>query len=369
MPSRRSILMAMPPTRFAGLGRPAAIAVLLAILVAVAVLLVVAADYRPPKRATGGAEGDLAMYGRVVERMRAGEGYYPAAHAELLKGDYGTRSVFNWRMPALPWLASLAPSADWADWGLRLAALAAALAAAAALATRMGRAAGVIALAALAINLVSAATPGGAVFTDIVAGVLILAAVAAYGFGRPLIGMAIALAALFLRELAAPAVLVFVLLAWYEKRRPELIAWGIGLAAFAAYFTWHALSVQAELGPADTAYASGWVQFGGLGFVLATAAFNGLIMTAPLWQTAILLPLALAGLAAWQGAMGTRAALTVAAYLLLFAVVGKPFDAYWGALYTPLLMLGFALLPAALRDLVMGLRGMPLPRPSPGSSR
>ncbi len=356
MLSRRSILMALPPTRFSGAGRLAAIAILLATLAVIGILAVVATHYRPPTMATTGAAGDLAMYGRVVERMRAGEDYYQAAHDELTNGDYGTRSVFNWRMPALPWLASLAPDAAWADWGLRLVALAAGLAAAAAVATQAGQAAGAIALVALAINLVSAATPGGALFTDIVAGVLILAAVAAYGLGRPLVGMAIALAALFFRELAAPAILVFIFLAWRERRRTELIAWGLGLAAFAVTFAWHWLQVEAALGPNDTAYASGWVQFGGLSFVLATAAFNGLVMTSPLWQTAIVLPLAVLGLAAWPGAMGRRVGLTVAAYLVVFSVVGKPFDAYWGALYTPLMMLGLALLPAALRDLVMAVR-------------
>ncbi len=356
MPSTPSILMALPPTRFSGVGRPAALAILLATLAAIGVLLIVAAHYRPPTAAASRATGDLAMYGRVVERMRAGEGYYPAAHAELSAGKYGTRSVFNWRMPALPFLASLAPSAGWADAVLRLIAIAAGLAAAAAVATQAGRAAGAIALVALAVNLASAATPGGAVFTDIVAGVLILAAVAAYGLSQPLAGLAIALAALFMRELAAPAILVFVFLAWRERRPWELTVWALGLAAFAIYFAGHALAVQAQLGPADTAYASGWVAFGGLNFLLATAAFNGLFIAEPLWQTAILLPLAALGLAAWRGAMGSRAALTVAVYLLLFAVVGKPFDDYWGALYTPLMMLGLALLPAALRDLVLGLR-------------
>ncbi len=355
MPSRSSILMALPPTRFNGIRRPAAIAILLAAIVAIGVLTIVAAHHQSSALATTGAKGDLAMYGRVVERMRAGEGYYPAAHDELIKGGYGTRSVFNWRMPALPFLASLAPNAGWADWGLRIVALAAALAAAAAVARQAGRAAGVVALPALAVNLVSAATPGGALFSDIVAGILILAAVAAYGLGRPLAGMAIALVALFCRELVAPAVLVFICLAWRAQRRQELIAWSVGLAAFAVYFAWHAASVHAQLGPNDTAYASGWVQFGGLDFILSTAAFNGLVMTSPLWQTAVLLPLVLLGLAGWRGAMGRRVALTVAAYLVVFAIVGKPFNDYWGALYTPLLMLGVALLPAALRDLAMAL--------------
>lgn len=355
MPYHRSILMALPPTRFSGARRPAAIAILLATLAAVAVLMTVALGYRPPLAAPAPDKGDLAMYARVADEMRAGKDYYATAHAELLANDYGTRSVFNWRLPALPWLASRLPSSRWADTAFRIVALAAGLAAAAAIATGFGLDTALLAAAALAVNLVSAAAPDSAVFTDIVAGVLILAAVATYGLGRPLAGVAIALLALFMRELVAPAVLVFIVLAWRERRYRELIAWAFGLAVFAGYFAWHWASVRAQLGPADVAYPSGWVQFGGLRFILATAGFNGFFIASALWQTAILLPLALLGLAAWKDEVATRVSLTVAVYLPLFAVVGKPFNDYWGALYTPLMMLGLAFMPAALRDLVLAL--------------
>ena len=288
--------------------------------------------------------------------MRGGADYYATAHAELLKGGYGTRSVFNWRPPALPWLASRVP-AGWADTILRLMAIAAALAVAAAVRRRLGTDAAVLTLVALTVNLVSTAAPGAAVFSDIVAGVLILGAVGAYGLGRPLAGVALALLALFLRELVAPAVVLFIVLAWRAGRRRELVAWALGLAAFAAYFGWHALTVHAQLGPEDIAYPSGWVQFGGLSFILSTAAFNGLMLTAPPAATAVLLPLCLLGLAAWPGGLALRVGLTVAAYLLLFSVVGKPFNDYWGALYTPLMMLGLPLLPGTLRDLARAIGG------------
>ena len=97
-------------------------------------------------------------------------------------------------------------------------------------------------------------------------------------------------------------------------------------------------------------------------FVLDTAAFNGVFITAPLWVTAILLPLALFGLLAWRGEGSARATLTVAVYLALFLFVGKRFDYYWGALYTPLLMLGLPFLPGAVRDLAGALfRRSPAP--------
>ena len=61
MPSSRSILSTLPPTRFRDVGRPAAIAVVLATLVAIAALLMVATGYQPPAAAPTTEQGDLAM--------------------------------------------------------------------------------------------------------------------------------------------------------------------------------------------------------------------------------------------------------------------------------------------------------------------
>jgi len=44
-------------------------------------------------------------------------------------------------------------------------------------------------------------------------------------------------------------------------------------------------------------------------------------------------------------------ALTLMSYLLLFAFVGKSYNEYWGAIYTPLMSVGLVFVPTALRDL------------------
>jgi hypothetical protein len=349
-----SRLKALPATRFAGIDRRMAAAIVILTAAAMLILLAVSAQYQPPKAAASAGDGDMAMYTHIVERMHGGENYYAAAHAELTAGGYGTRSVFNWRLPTLAWLESLLPSLAWASVLLGLGAIATGLTTARFVRDTSDDTTTVLVLVALAASLFACATSAAALFTEIPTGILILGSVAAYGFRRSWLGFTLALAALFVRELAAPYVLVCVYLAWRDGRRAELLAWAAGLAAFAAFFAWHWSMVQAQLTLADHAYAQGWIQFGGLPFLLAAARFNGIFMAMPLWVTAILAPLCLLGLAAWPASR--RTAISVVVYLVVFAVVGKAFNDYWGAMFTPLLMLGLAFVPAALRDLSQSSR-------------
>jgi hypothetical protein len=348
----RSLLMALPPTRFAGINRRMAAAIVVLTAFAMLALLAVASQYRPPLGAASGSDGDMAMYAHIVERMHAGVGYYTAAHEQLHGGGYGTQSVFNWRLPTLAWAESLFPSLAWANVLLGLGAIAALLTAAKLVRDTADNTTAVLAGLALAVSLFACATPAAALFTEIPAGILVLASACAYGLRRTAIGFVLALAALFIRELAAPYVLVCIYLAWRDERRTELWAWAGGLAAFSSFFAWHYMMVQGAITVGDFAYAQGWIQFGGLSFILAAARFNGMLLAAPLWPTAILLPICLLGLAAWRAPAAHRIGLTVAVYLVAFAIVGKPFNDYWGAMFTPLMMLGLAFVPAAVRDLI-----------------
>lgn len=300
--------------------------------------------------ATAGGAGDLISYQRIIARMQAGEGYYVAAHEVLVADGYGTRSVFNWRTPAWPMLLAALPSLAWAQGLLGVLALLGVLGV-----YRMMRADGgpviaAVAAGGVALSLFGIAVPESVVFSEVAAGTLILVSVAAYGNGWRMAALVAGLAALFLRELAAPYVVVCAVLALKDRRWSEVALWGAGLVVYAGYFGWHWSMAAAQLGPMDKAYAEGWLQFGGLGFLLKAAGFNGLLSLAPSWLAAVLLPLGLFGLIAWQ--RDERAALTGAAYVLLFAVVGKPFNAYWGALFTPVMMLGVAWAWVGVRDVV-----------------
>ncbi|HVY20903.1 MAG TPA: hypothetical protein VHA70_12625 [Bauldia sp.] len=353
-------LKTLPPTRFAGLDRRLAAAILVVVALAVLMLLAAAFRYQPPVAAASETEGDMAMYSRIVERMHDGANYYDAAGVELRAGGYGTRSVFNWRLPTLAYVdslfyaRSLLPPLMWASLLLGLGAVAAGLSGAKLVRANADATTSTLAAIALGLSLLACATSAAVLFSEIVAGVLILGSVSAYGLGRHRAGIVLALAALFVRELAAPYVLVCIYFAWRDGRRSELWTWAIGLAAFAAFYAVHYAMVQAHVTSADIAYNEDWLRFGGLSFVLSAARFNGIFIALPLWVTAFVLPLCLLGLAAWRGP--GRAGITVALYLVLFAFVGKTFNDYWGALFTPLMMLGLAFAPAALRDLMRSSR-------------
>lgn len=339
-------------TRFKAQGWASA-AAMLAVLVAVVLVAIWVSLDAPQMAATTSVvaadQGDMALYAGIVEQMRGGDGYYVAAHEQLLGSGYGTQSVFNWRLPTLFWFIALFPSIGLAQIVVMVLAVGTGVAAGCLLHRQGGWVLAGPGALWLMLSLTGAFTPDAILLSELPAGLLILLSASLYGLGQRRWGMGFAVLALLLRELSGIYVLVCIYLAWREKRRGELLAWGAVLAGYGLYFIWHYAQVQAQILPTDPAYPDGWVQFGGLGFILATSAFNGYFALLPAWCHAVLLPLALLGILAMPG--DGHARLMVGAAIVVFAVIGKPFNAYWGALYTPLLAIGLAYAPFAVRDL------------------
>lgn len=343
---------ALPSTRLATLPRRAAVAILAVLIVAmVACIAAALLPISPIREATAGA-GDLAVYGRIVERLQAGETYYPAAHVELVAGGYGVQSVFNWRTPFFPTLLAAMPTIVWGQGVLMVLAIVAGAMAVTAVRRDGNRAMAGAAVVLMILGLSSTLAVPTVLFSELTAGILIFLSALAYGLRWRWLGLVAAVLGLVVRELAAPYVLVCIWFAWRERRWPELLAWLLALAAYAAFFGWHYAMVQVTVLPTDPGYSDGWLALGGLQFILRASAFNGAFALLPLWVSALILPLGVIGLFAWPGAIGRMLAITVVAYLGLFLFVGRPANAYWGALFTPLLTLGLVWVPAALRDLV-----------------
>jgi hypothetical protein len=353
-------------TRFAGWGRRGALAALAATAAAVIACQVVAlarAEALSPHRVQGGstaqhaatpsdAARDLALYRAVVTRVRSGEPYYDVAADELRRRGYSTGSIFNWRLPTYAWLNGtlLGPTGGSALLGALM------LAAALLLFESQAREGG-MRVAALAV-LVAAGFFGWVLVPDVFlvqelwAGTLIVLSVAAYARQRWPLAVAAGLAAMFYRELAVGYCLVAAALAWRDRRRAESAVWVIGFAAFAVALALHGRAVAARAVDDRFGHALDWFAFGGLPFVLKTCRANLLLFAAPGAVLALFLPLSLLGLLGRRGPGATLVTLTAVGYLLAFAVVGQPFNFYWGMLIAPLLAVGVAWSPRALRDLV-----------------
>ncbi len=302
----------------------------------------------PPLHST-----DVQLYRAEIDRIRAGEGYYEAANAELRARGYTTRSVFNWRTPTPFWVMGWMPAVVLGKALLCALALAVMLTAFEALAREQNNV--VRRPIACAVLLTGPLMP--CILADLFvmpvlwAGVLIALSVGAHGVGRPRWGVALGLAAVFFRELALPYCLVAAAIAWRGGRRRELTAWVVGLTAFLVFFTLHCLQASTLIRPGDRAHAESWVQFGGLPYVISTAQMNAYLVLLPQWLTALYFVAALFGLAGWHTPLGLRVGLTVSAFVVMFGVIGQPFNQYWGSLVAPLLCFGVVRFPASLRDL------------------
>ncbi|HYV38537.1 MAG TPA: hypothetical protein VE988_22830 [Gemmataceae bacterium] len=327
--------------------------------------------YRPPAAMsveTQNGGKDLQAYRLIVERVHQGENYYTAAGQELRDGGYATSSVFNWRLPTYAWLLAAFPQPEWGQALLALLALAA-LALAYAAERNEGGVGRAVLLMVLMLGAFLWCIDGDAFFSqELWAGVLITVSVGAFAMNQRaagltpagFVGIAAGLAALFLRELAAPYILVAMVLACRERRWREVAAWCAGVAAFAIFFVWHAKQVQLHLTGSELAETEGWIQWGGPAFVIHACQMNVWLFNLPDWVALLFLFASLLGFAGRQGHTVLRAKATVIIYVLTFLIVGKSCNNYWGLLFVPLLPLGLVRLAEACKS--FGLARIDLPR-------
>lgn len=295
--------------------------------------------------------GDVALYNAIVTRVHAGEGYYSAAADELPLRGYPTRSVFNWRTPLPMWLLGRLPDPLLGQALLALLAVSVLMWGFGTLADEGGLREAVIGGLLLTGVLLLCIVGNLYVMPVLWGGVFIALSACGYARGNVRVGVAAGLLAVLFRELALPYAVLCAAIALWNRRWRELAAWGVGLAVLISLFVVHVTIVQQLMTPDAVAHEKSWVRFGGWPFLLSTAQMNGYLLLLPQWVTAIYLPLAVLGFAAWRSPAGNRVTLTICGYLVAFAVVGQPFNQYWGSLIAPLLCFGVALAPRALSDL------------------
>ena len=343
------------PTGYARLGPLHARLVLAALVVmsllSVTITLSPWAAGRVGKGSRGG--GDTALFRAIADRVHGGEGFYQASAAEMPTRGYPTRSVFNWRSPLPIYLIGKLPDVNLAKGLLGLMALGLMVLAFEILAREQGH--GLGRPLACALLLTGPLAPC-VLFDEFVspmswAAVLIGLSICGYGLKRPGLGLVMGLAALFCRELVLPYCCLAAAFAWWYGRRRELLAWIVGLAAWTLFYGLHCWQATRFMTLEATSHQQGWIQFGGLAFVISLAQMNLYLLFLPQWTSALFFVAAMLGLAGWHTELGQRVGISVCLFVLAFALIGQEFNQYWGLLIAPLFCFGVVQFPASVRDL------------------
>ncbi|HEX4143644.1 MAG TPA: hypothetical protein VHY91_08935 [Pirellulales bacterium] len=314
-------------------------------------LMLVAVTFSPLRSGFADAPsrgaGDIELYQAEAVRIAAGDSYYAAVEGELRERGYPMQSVFNWRTPLPVWLVAVLPQ-GWAQ-GL-LVALAGAmwLLGLGLLAREFGRLGILAGMATISGAVLPCLLGEVFIMPEVWAGVLIGLSAAAYGTERNRLGCVAALAALLVRELAAPWCLVCLLFDVRARGRRAAAVWVAGFAIYAALYALHLGQVLPRIAPSDIAQGQGWVRFGGAGFLISTVQMNIWLLLAPQWLAALYLAAALLGAAGWSSPAGKRIAWGVVLYAVAFSVAGQAINQYWGSLTAPLFALAVAAAPAGV---------------------
>lgn len=301
----------------------------------------------PARPAPG--KGDMALYARIHTRMAAGEGYYAAALAEQRARGYPTWPFVAVRLPTLAWAQAMlgADGVRWLALALAGGGIAALWLRAEPLATREE---GIIASALLAAGGGAALVPVAGYDHDFIAGMLLTLALLASRPDRCGGALLAAAAALAVRELAAPFVLLWLAFALGERRWREAAAVAAVLALFALGLVFHAAAVDAARLPGDLA-SQGWSARAGYGLPLAgLGQLTGLRHLPP----ALAAPLAILPLVGWVGLGGRTglfACLWFAGLATMMALFARPANYYWAELALPAYIAGLAFAPCALVEL------------------
>lgn len=305
-------------------------------------LLVVGLVSGVQKSPRGGPPGDDSrLYLKVIDDVRAGQGYYPAAVREQRAYGYPLRPFVTVRTPVLAEALARLPGPPARRAAAGLLALAVVAAWTWRLRGEAGRPLGPVFFgAALGLlfllgSAAAAAYPRAYGQHELWAGLLLSLALAAYGRRAWLLSLMLVVAAAAVRELAAPVLPLMALMALAEGRRREALAWAGAVVLYAGGLAWHAVEVTRLTGPADEA-SSGWLALGGWPFVLLQMKWNALLLAMPAAMVALTAALVVLGLGGLKGPGETRTAAALLAYGLAFLVLGRPDNAYWGLLITPL---------------------------------
>jgi len=161
--------------------------------------------------------------------------------------------------------------------------------------------------------------------------------------------------ALFIREQALPFVLLMGAMAAWRRDWRQVAAWGVLVVTFLSALVLHLNLVAPHVLPSDPSGASWWA-FRGLSGWLGNVVQSSNLRLLPHWIAGPIVILTTLGWAGWRTAAGTFGFLISVGYGLLFMIVGRWDNFYWGAMVAPMLTAGLAFAPRALGSLFAASR-------------
>jgi hypothetical protein len=302
----------------------------LLIAAAVAITFAVTRTLQAPGAAPAGARAkgssDVDYYASLVQDLEGGANYYAAADRLLRERNYPVTPVTSWRHPIF-YLALSKLSVSVAQVLLVVLAVW--------LIYRVHRlGAGPLPVIVAGVCLLSTALARPLVyFTELWAGLLIGHSAIAYARGRHGEGVAWAVGALALRELAAPYCVVAGLIALRERRSREFLWWVVGGLAIAGWYGVHWMQASRFILPTDVTHNTSYFSVWNLRFALdAFSDGTGITIAFPPFVFGMACALAVA--AWWSESMPRYVRVAVLTYLVFFLFVGQTFNAYWGFMIT-----------------------------------
>jgi hypothetical protein len=300
---------------------------------------------------------DSILYERVSNRVRSGENYYEAASVELKGRGYQHGSLFHWRMPIYAWIFGGLRSQMLARVFLTVGAIVGLVMTSTLIGRESGRVPGIMAAITLLVTYGAwFIQPEPAYFMELWSSVALLISLSFYSQGRSWWAILAGGLALGLRELALPYCTLWCAMAFMGGRRREVMVWFVVIAGFFIMLLCHYINVKKVSYNTFASNSFDWITFDGTHFILSCSRMAYPLMALPAWCTAVYLPMALLGLYSWRSQAARPFQISTIIYIIIFSIIGKQFNYYWGWIFAPWLAIGAAWSPFALCDLIAAIR-------------
>ena len=309
----------------------------------------------------GGAEtdehySDLELYERVAQRVGEGENYYAVTIEEQRGREFPVRPGVTVRLPTLAWVSG---HVGW--WGMMALAFVLGVAVFIAWWDRLenepgGRDYRTSILLLVAIGALAGFKPHYFALHEAWAGMFVALSLGLYRPGQWGWALVFAAAALSVRELALPYVLLMGAMALVRGQRTEAFAWLALIGVFLIGLLAHVSIVGALTSAADPV-SPGWLALRGLGGLTSNIVVSSPLQVLPGWLAAPLALLPLIGWAGWRSDLGLTGFLLCLGYGLGFMLFGRDDNFYWALVVMPLWFVGLAFVPRALTSLWDSARG------------